>query len=348
MITDGDRLHDALCAAWERLCDAIEDARFERREGYVWTVCPSVPVPLFNGVWPLDDAAAPAVEGALHEVAELGLPYSVQLRSGRTPRCEREVERLGLLVESELPGMVVEPDALGDADIPDLQLIRVRTADGLAQALALAADAFNAPPEIFAPLYTSELAAVEGFAVYIGRVGEIDVTTGIGLTLGVAGVVEEEPLHEELERRVEPEFDGFEAHPVVRAGTPATALVVEAAVGMPLVFVDDGELYFRRGGRSTRAHGNDVRDFILRQLNATRRQWIANIRQVMHAPDRAEVAIVETADRDEEGRPTLIRLTTDPHAPLYGQVDPDQSHPYRQNGGDRRGEQTPSRDAKRQ
>ncbi|TML74375.1 MAG: hypothetical protein E6G13_01000 [Actinobacteria bacterium] len=186
MITDGDRLHDALCAAWERLCDAIEDARFERREGYVWTVCPSVPVPLFNGVWPLDDAAAPAVEGALHEVAELGLPYSVQLRSGRTPRCEREVERLGLLVESELPGMVVKPDALGDADTPDLQLIRVRTADGLAQALALAADAFNAPPEIFAPLYTSELAAVEGFAVYIGRVGEIDVTTGIGLTLGDA------------------------------------------------------------------------------------------------------------------------------------------------------------------
>ena len=26
----------------------------------------------------------------------------------------------------------------------------------------------------------------------------------------------------------------------------------------------------------------------------------------------------------------MIRLTTDPHAPLYGQVDPDQSHPYRQ------------------
>src|SRR5207237_3913083 len=78
---------------------------------------------------------------------------------------------------------------------------------------------------------------------------------------------------------------------------------------------------------------NDVRDFILRQLNATRRQWIANIRQVMHAPDRAEVAIVETADRDEEGRPTLIRLTTDPHAPLYRQVDPDQSHPYRQKEG---------------
>lgn len=182
MNTDADRLHDALCAAWERLCDAIEDARFERREGYVWTVCPSVPVPLFNGVWPLDDEAAPALEGALHEVAELGLPYSVQLRAGRTPGCEREVERLGLLVESELPGMLVDSDALRDAEAPDLQLIRVRTADGLAQALALAAEGFAAPPEIFAPLYTLELAALEGFAVYIGRVGETDVTTGIGFT----------------------------------------------------------------------------------------------------------------------------------------------------------------------
>lgn len=146
----------------------------------------------------------------------------------------------------------------------------------------------------------------------------------------VRGAVEEEFLHEELERHVEPEFDGFETHDVVRGGTPATAIVVDAVVGSPLVCVDDGELYVRRGGRSRRAAGDDVRDFILRQLNATRRQWIANIRQVMHAPDRAEVAIVETAERDEEGRPTLIRLTTDPHAPLYGQVDPDQSHPYRQ------------------
>jgi hypothetical protein len=51
---------------------------------------------------------------------------------------------------------------------------------------------------------------------------------------------------------------------------------------------------------------------------------------VMHAPDGAEVAVIETAERDDEGRPTLIRLTTDPHAPLYGQVDPDRSHPYRQ------------------
>jgi hypothetical protein len=89
-------------------------------------------------------------------------------------------------------------------------------------------------------------------------------------------------------------------------------------------------VYFRHGAKSEPATGADVRDFIKRQLDATRSQWLANIRQVMHAPDGAEVAVIETAERDDEGRPTLIRLTTDPHAPLYGQVDPDRSHPYRQ------------------
>jgi hypothetical protein len=158
--------------------------------------------------------------------------------------------------------------------------------------------------------------------------------------------LDEELIHQQLERYAEPEFEGFELHDVTRRGGQATAIVVEGVANTPLVFArhgryrnrDGGErtafarggLYFRHGAKSEPATGADVRDFIKRQLDATRAQWLANIRQVMHAPDGAEVAVIETAERDEEGRPTLIRLTTDPHAPLYGQVDPDQSHPYRQ------------------
>jgi hypothetical protein len=160
------------------------------------------------------------------------------------------------------------------------------------------------------------------------------------------GDVEEEQLHEELARYAEPEFEAFEVRDIKRAGRSATAIVVEGVANTPLVFIrtgryrsaDGGEhvafarggLYFRHGAKSEPATGADVRDFIKRQLDATRSQWLANIRQVMHAPDGAEVAVIETAERDDEGRPTLIRLTTDPHAPLYGQVDPDRSHPYRQ------------------
>jgi hypothetical protein len=158
--------------------------------------------------------------------------------------------------------------------------------------------------------------------------------------------IDEELIHQQLDRYAEPEFEAFELHDIKRAGRPATAIVVEGVANSPLVFARHGRyrgpeggdriafarggLYFRHGAKSEPATGADVRDFIKRQLDATRAQWLANIRQVMHAPDGAEVAVIETAERDEEGRPTLIRLTTDPHAPLYGQVDPDASHPYRQ------------------
>jgi hypothetical protein len=168
---------------------------------------------------------------------------------------------------------------------------------------------------------------------------------GVIVLDGVAGV-DEERIHEQLERYAEPEFEGFTVDAVTRGGRPSAAVVVDEVRNTPLVFVRPGRyraadgvehvafarggLYFRHGAKSEPATGDDVRDFIRRQLEATRTQWLANIRQVMHAPDGAEVAVIETAERDEEGRPTLIRLTTDPHAPLYGQVDPDQSHPYRQ------------------
>ena len=168
---------------------------------------------------------------------------------------------------------------------------------------------------------------------------------GVIVLDGVAGV-DEERIHEQLERYAEPEFEGFTVDTVTRGGRPSAAVVVDEVRNTPLVFVRPGRyrdvdgvehvafarggLYFRHGAKSEPATGDDVRDFIRRQLEATRTQWLANIRQVMHAPDGAEVAVIETAERDEEGRPTLIRLTTDPHAPLYGQVDPDQSHPYRQ------------------
>lgn len=168
---------------------------------------------------------------------------------------------------------------------------------------------------------------------------------GVIVLDGQAGV-DEELIHEQLAHYAEPEFESFAVEPLERGGRPSVAVVVDGVRNAPLVFTRSGRyrdanggehvafvrggLYFRHGAKSEPATGEDVREFIRRQLEATRTQWLANIRQVMHAPDGAEVAVVETAERDEEGRPTLIRLTTDPHAPLYGQVDPDQSHPYRQ------------------
>jgi len=188
---------------------------------------------------------------------------------------------------------------------------------------------------------SSKRVALRGTVDYVELVRDIAAMANSGGGVVVVDDVDEEQVHEALERYVEPEFEGVSIARVPRG----TAVVVDGTP-TPLVFsrggryrdADGGEhvafarggLYFRHGAKSEPATGEDVREFIRRQLEATRTQWLANIRQVMHAPDGAEVAVIETAERDEEGRPTLIRLTTDPHAPLYGQVDPDQSHPYRQ------------------
>ena len=196
---------------------------------------------------------------------------------------------------------------------------------------------------------SSKRVALKAAVDYVELVRDIAAMANSGggvIVLEGAAGADEELIHEELARYAEPDFEGFTVEPLTRGGRPATAVVVEEVRNTPLVFARQGRyrepegaehvafvrggLYFRHGAKSEPATGEDVRDFIRRQLEATRTQWLANIRQVMHAPDGAEVAVIETAERDEEGRPTLIRLTTDPHAPLYGQVDPDQSHPYRQ------------------
>lgn len=186
---EADRLHTALFATWERLCGALEDARFERRPGYVWTVCPPIPVPAFNGVWAEDDSSAPAIADALAEIDALELPHSVQVRRGRTPRCELEAERLGLMLQAELPAMLVRPDELNAVETPNLEILRATTPDALAQALATAADGFAAPPELFTALYGLEVTSLEGLVVYLGRAGEEDVSTVTAYTVdGATGI----------------------------------------------------------------------------------------------------------------------------------------------------------------
>jgi len=149
-------------------------------------ICPSIPIPSFNNVLPEDDAAASALEGALSDIAAQGLPPGLLVRRGKTPAWEAEAERLGLMVREEEPGMVVTAPELRHVDVPELEIVQVKTADGLAQALAVAAEGFGVPPDLFAPLFDLAFLEDDGIAYYLGRVGETDVTTGTGFTVGDA------------------------------------------------------------------------------------------------------------------------------------------------------------------
>ena len=176
---EGLRLHLALCTVTERLAGAMEGARFERRDGYVFVMFPTFPLPSFNGVWPEEDSAAGALSDALAEVAAEGIEAGVLARSGETPAVDEAARELGLTAAERIPGMVANAGDLIGPATPELDVIRVETADGFAQALALAAEGFELPADLLAPLYMLEVTGLDGFDVYVGRVAGRDVTTAV-------------------------------------------------------------------------------------------------------------------------------------------------------------------------
>jgi len=178
------RLHDALCSSTERLAEVLEDARFERRDGYTFMTFPTVPLPSFNGVWAERNAAPADLEEALSEVETMGIPAGVLIRAGKMPTVRQAARSIGLTNEERLPGMAATEDEMRPPAVPELEVLRVSTADGLAQSLALAATGFGVPADLLAPLYMLEVAALEGIEYYLGRVDGRDVSTAVGFTIG--------------------------------------------------------------------------------------------------------------------------------------------------------------------
>ena len=176
---EGLRLHVALTTVAERLAGVMEGARFEQRDGYTLLMYPTLPIPSFNGVWPDGDSAAGALGDALAEVEAAGIAPGVLTRSGHTPAVEEAARTLGLTATERVPGMAGAIEDIAERT-SELEVIRVATADGFAQALAVAAEGFGLPDDFLAPLYMLEVTGLDGFEVYLGRVDGRDVTTAVG------------------------------------------------------------------------------------------------------------------------------------------------------------------------
>jgi N-acetylglutamate synthase len=181
-VTDADRMYEALRTTAERLAGALEGARLERRDGYEFLSFPMFPLPSFNGIWAETDAATEELDAAVAEANELGTPFGVTIRDERTPAVAERARRLGFTIAQTLPGMATTP---GELRVPgsELDVLQVRTADGLAQALAVAATGFEIPAELLSALYLLDVAALEGIEYYLARLGEKDVCTAIGFTV---------------------------------------------------------------------------------------------------------------------------------------------------------------------
>jgi GNAT superfamily N-acetyltransferase len=182
-------LHDALERPLERLATALEDAHYERREGYTFLAYPTFPVRDLNGMWVDSDIAAPQIEAARAEARELGTPFNIMVREGRSPAVEAAARELGFDSTVQIPGMAVTPAELRMPESADVEVVRVETADGLAQALAVGAAGFGISPDLVASVYSLEVAALEGLRYYLARVDGRDVATAAAFTIGAATAV---------------------------------------------------------------------------------------------------------------------------------------------------------------
>ena len=176
--------HEVLELSLERLAGVLEDARYERRDGYVFMSFPTFPVRDLNGMWVENDAAAGDIENARAEAQKLGTPFSIMVREGRSPAAERAALELGFEPTVRIPGMAVTPAELRPPEVPEVEVLRVQTADGLAQSLAVGAAGFGISADLVASVYSLEVAALEGLAYYLARADGRDVSTAIGYTVG--------------------------------------------------------------------------------------------------------------------------------------------------------------------
>jgi GNAT superfamily N-acetyltransferase len=185
---EADRLHQVLGSVAERLATVLEGAQFERGAGYFFMAFPTFPIRDLNGVWAETDAAADDLAARRAQANELRTPFTVMTRAGRAPAVEEAARALGLTNEIRIPGMTVTPQ---DLKVPasDLEVLRVETADGLAQALAIGASGFGVPADLIASVYSLEVAQLEGLETYLGRVDGRDVSTAVGFTIdGTTGI----------------------------------------------------------------------------------------------------------------------------------------------------------------
>lgn len=141
-------------------------------------------------------------------------------------------------------------------------------------------------------------------------------------------------------------FTAFELIECEKAGHELCAVSV-GPTRVPIVFTRVGELeapdakkktifalgtiYFRHGAKSEPGTSEDLRLFLEREIERTKKSWLDGIAKVVEAPLGSRFAVLPP-----EGTPAgpagvlPLQLTNDPSAPAYYAVPIDKTHPHRQ------------------
>lgn len=163
-----------------------------------------------------------------------------------------------------------------------------------------------------------------------------------------SNVLATDPAHivDKIAKYTGEQFSDFEIVATRRENYRVAEIRV-AGVATPLVFVQPGTyevvpgkqktafgrgtVYFRHGAKSEPVNSRDLREFLEREIDRARRSWLGNIRKVVQAPTGSIVNVVRPgAPVDAAMHAAAVRLVDDPEAPVYGRLNPDDTHPHRQ------------------
>ena len=184
MEKEPESLITRLISAFKVLYAAIDGARVEERSNCRLFVCPSVPIPMFNAIWAVEESPDRAVGGlgqAAAEVENLGLPFGVLYRAAKAPDLEAAAQRLGLTAVEHIPAMVMAANELRDRGAAGIRIVRVRRSEDLDSALSVMAAGFEVPAALLQAVYTPAIAEVPGVSIYLGSVDGEPVSTAVAL-----------------------------------------------------------------------------------------------------------------------------------------------------------------------
>jgi len=142
------------------------------------------------------------------------------------------------------------------------------------------------------------------------------------------------------------QFSDFHIYEKEKGGNPIALMAIENSP-IPIVFkkpgtysigtnqqktaFKEGSVYFRHGAKSAPGNTDDLRRSFNKELDRVKKSWLSDIGKIVKAPDASEVIVVPKSIQETAGgTAAVIRLTTNPDAPVYGNLDYDITHPYRQ------------------
>jgi hypothetical protein len=105
----------------------------------------------------------------------------------------------------------------------------------------------------------------------------------------------------------------------------------EVTAGKQKTVFSAGTVYFRHGAKSEPGTSEDLRQFLVREIELTKRSWMDGIAKIVEAPTGSRIAILPPEDQRHVPSGAMpLRLVDDPAAPAYYAVPIDTTHPFRQ------------------